>query len=60
MYFIRTRRTNSYREEILNLFNIEELMCNMKLEELINNYIKIGKSAGFFCEIEIKNIPLKY
>ena len=48
------------KEEILNLFKMEESMCKIKFERIENNKIKKGKGTGFFCEIENKNIPIKY
>ena len=35
-------------------------MCKIKFERIENNKIKKGKGTGFFCEIENKNIPIKY
>ena len=48
------------KEEIINLFKMEESMCKIKFERIENNKIKKGKGTGFFCEIEDENIPIKY
>ena len=48
------------KQEILNLFKMEESMCKIKFERMENNKIKKGKGTGFFCEIENKNFPIKY
>jgi surface protein len=48
------------KEEILNLFKLEESMCKIRFEKLINKDLKRGKGTGFFCEIEDENFPIKY
>ena len=48
------------KDEILNLFKMEESMCKIKFERIENNKIKKGKGTGFFCEIENENFPIKY
>ena len=41
-----------YKEEILDLFKMEEAMC-----KLINDN---KKGTGFFCEMVNENFPMKY
>ena len=48
------------KEEILNLFKLEESMCKIRFEKIVNNEIKKGKGTGFFCEIENEDFPIKY
>ena len=48
------------KDEILNLFKMEESMCKIIFERIENNKITKGKGTGFFCEIENKNFPIKY
>ena len=48
------------KEEIINLFNLEESICKIKFEKSINNDLITGKGTGFFFESEIENFPIKY
>ena len=48
------------KEEIINLFKMEESMCRIEYERINNNKIEKGKGTGFFCEISDKNTPIKY
>ena len=36
------------KEEILDLFKMENSICKISFEKLINNEAKIGKGTGFF------------
>ena len=48
------------KDEIINLFKMEESMCRIEYERINNNKIEKGKGTGFFCEISDKNTPIKY
>ena len=47
------------KDEILNLFKMEQSMCRITFERIEDNEIKQGHGSGFFCEIE-ENFPIKY
>ena len=49
-----------FKDEILNLFKMEESMCKIKFERMENNEIKKGIGSGFFCEIINDDFPIKY
>ena len=46
-----------YKEELLDLFKLEEAMCKLLIPSDRN---AIKKGTGFFCEIENDNFPIKY
>ena len=48
------------KEEIMNLFKMEESVCKIKFEREEFGQIKKGSGSGFFCEIEKKDFPMKY
>ena len=48
------------RNEILNLFKLDESICKISFENKVNNEIKKGNGTGFLCEIENDNFPVKY
>ena len=47
------------KDEILNLFKMEQSMCRIPFERIENNQLKNGHGSGFFCEIE-GNFPIKH
>ena len=46
------------KEEIIDLFKMENSICKISFEKLIDNEVKIGKGTGFFCEID--DFPIKH
>ena len=46
------------KEEIFDLFKMEESICKILYERIDQNAIKKGKGTGFFCEMN--NFPIKY
>jgi len=48
------------KEELFNLFKMEEAMCKIQFERIEKNKVKKGKGSGFFCEIKPKDFPVKY
>jgi hypothetical protein len=48
------------KEEIFDLFKMEESICKIKFQRIENNKLKEGKGSGFFCEIKTDEFPLKY
>ena len=47
------------KDEILNLFEMEESICRIDFETIVDNKHKSGHGSGFFCEIS-GNYPIKY
>ena len=47
------------KNEILNLLKMEQSMCRIEYQRIINNKLINGHGSGFFCEIE-GNFPIKY
>ena len=48
------------KEEIFKLFELEKCMCKIDFEGIVKNKKKNINGTGFFCEIENKNLPMKY
>ena len=49
------------KEEIFDLFKMEESMCKISFERIEKNIIKKGKGTGFFCQINKNDyFPIKY
>ena len=46
------------KSEILNLFKMENSMCKISFEKIINFKLQKGLGTGFFCEMN--NFPIKY
>ena len=47
------------KDEILNLFKMEESICRIEFEKIEENKLKKFNGTGFFCELE-GNFPIKY
>ena len=47
------------KDEIINLFKMEQSICKIGFERIENSENKKGHGTGFFCEIE-GNFPIKY
>ena len=47
------------KDEIINLFKMEESICKIEYERIEDNRQIEGNGTGFFCEIE-GNFPIKY
>ena len=47
------------KKEIDNLYKHEKSMCKIKMEIIVNNETYNGIGTGFFCSINIKDIPFK-
>ena len=47
------------KKEINDLYNHEKSMCKIKIETIINNKIVNGIGTGFFCYINVKDIPFR-
>lgn len=47
------------KKEIDNLYKHEKSICKIKMETIINNETYNGTGTGFFCSIDVKDIPFK-
>jgi len=47
------------KKEIDNLYKHEKSLCKIKMETIINNETYNGTGTGFFCSIDVKDIPFK-